>query len=58
MWRKSNKRGLEDKKLIQLIKSVSKQPFHPKKSDLFQFSQTSDLLKADDKIQFLKQLLP
>ena len=43
-------RFLEKKKLIQLIKSIAKQPFHPKKSDLFQFSQTSDLLKVNDKV--------
>ncbi|SRR3989338_9054964 len=39
---------LPAEKARSLLKKVQKQQFHRKKSDLFQFSQTSDLLHEED----------
>ena len=39
---------LKQEKVISLLQALSKEEFSPKQSDLFQFSQTSDLLYSDD----------
>lgn len=42
------KNFLKKKEIDKLLQKVKKQRFHLKKSDLFQFSQTDDLLKNKD----------
>lgn len=41
---------VNEDKIIALLQALSKQEFFPKLSDLFQFSQTSDLLYSDDPV--------
>ena len=41
---------VKQEKLIELLQALSKQEFSPHNSDLFQFSQTYDLLYSDDPV--------
>lgn len=41
---------IRQEKIISLLQALNGQKFSPKQADLFQFSQTSDLLYSDDKL--------
>jgi len=41
---------IKQEKIIELLQTLSKQEFLPKQADLFQFSQTADLLYSNDAV--------